>query len=110
MPDADLARAREGATDAPLPHRAPGPKDDSTCSGPPPTREAEPLTPDGRTRHAGGTFPQIKAAKRRSGGVRFKGPDPSSLPPMTGQDLAQPVRIRRCRGQRSRVRVGPAPR
>jgi hypothetical protein len=58
MPDADLARAREGATDAPLPHRAPGPQDDSTRPDQPPTREAEHPTPGLWTRHAGGPFSQ----------------------------------------------------
>ena len=58
MTDCDLARAREGATDVPLPHRAPSPKDDSTRPGQPPTREAERLTLGARTHLGRGTFSQ----------------------------------------------------
>src|SRR5689334_24489065 len=44
MPQATLRKRSERAADAPQPCRAPGPKDDWTLPGPPPTREAEPLT------------------------------------------------------------------
>jgi hypothetical protein len=58
---ATLRQRSERATDAPPPHDAPGPKDGSTPPGPPPTREAERLTPGAQTRPGGGTFSPIRA-------------------------------------------------